>query len=501
MSESTASERSQPTPDSATANMTKEYPPTANMAIMAQKEGFPQPRGVSGNPDFIFQIGRDPIPIEAPEKPSSLAPVEARAESENSTGQINPSDRFNSTLDTLLKQGVSKHSRENHGRSGRNGEVPPYLRGKMPHYSTAPYGDRPDPFATRVGDLPPGPSRGQVSERSSTPALDPREGAFRFGLPPLNPESSDPFSPEEESPEARSTIKRASRLAGLPFVKTWMERAKSYVGKQSEATLQKASESVSNGMKIDKRLGVVLLGLAGIAMVLLSGRDGKVSSPNGPTAMPGSQYGPIERVYDRPQMTSVLPAEERAYTIDPNQNRVIDIKGKAPEGFKGKGPDTIVEDFSLAGDKQSVKGIVEDQLAQLLNPEYKSKVGEMRAQGKTVDPNEGWSSGTLEDFKTKLTDQFGEQKAKDIYEKLIDYLVTSERYTIEDYNRGKVAIAEDGDTVMFTDGSRKLTVLDMNTEGKTAIALAVKGSYSVPGDEKFVDPFMSNFKPGDSNGR
>lgn len=435
MSESTASERSQPTPDSATSNMSKEYPPTTDMRILAEKEGY-RPEGFRGSPNLTFEIGREPDPLKAPEILSTPDLIDVRAASENSTGQINPSDRFNSTLDTLLKQGVSKHSRENHGRSGRNGEVPPYLQGKMPHYSTAPYGDRPDPFATGVGDLPPGPSRGQVSERSSTPALDPREGAFRFGLPPLDSESKDPSPSEEESPEARSIIERASRLAGLPFVDAWMKRAKNYVDKLSDGTLraaqQKSQEIITKSQKVDPRLGVAIVGLAALYAMLL-GRGGPANGTSSAAeSFPGNQYSPIEYTYDNPSLNEV-PAYRPLETSAPPVNETIAVEDplpSMPNGEKIQFPDNVKD--------RSLDGLIKKKIVER-DPEFQRWLQETGTNSADVATGDPQFQAAL----YRVTQEMGGANL----EKVVNELVKTQKEEIKARNRGIILDPADNNRI------------------------------------------------------
>lgn len=247
-----------------------------------------------------------------------------------------------------------------------------------------------------------------------------------------------------------------------------------------------------------------LVGVGALAMVLIAqcGEKNKAQ----PAEMPGRTYepnAPTQIMMDRPGLTSP-PQIVESVTGSPFEASVKPVSPEvpvAPEGGfgGGKGPATKEEDFSVAEGKQNVRGLVEHQLAQKLNPGFKRVSDEAKAakaRGENVnyaDVTGDYAAGTLEDFKGKLKDQYGEKRAREIYDKFINDLVDQEESVLVNYNQG-VSVAPDGTIEGITD---KVNLIDLNKEAEVSFSMAANGGYSSTQYRGVLDQFESSFKPGE----
>lgn len=340
---------------------------------------------------------------------------------------------------TSSKKGISELKPGSFGRNGTRAETP-YLKGEMPKYSSLPFGDKPDASSSELGDLPPGPSTGEYNgpvpftdniNNSNSVPLSPEfskkyseiVNKAGFGMPPSEAEEGDVV----ETPEAKATIDRAGRLAGFSFVKNWMNRVRNHIQKQPEviglANRPTLEQSKSAGMKLDKRLGVALVGLAGIAMVLLSGRDGKVSSPNGPAAMPGNQYGPTEYTYDRPGLDEI-PAYRPLETSPPPVNETIAVEEplpSLPNSEKIQFPDNVKD--------RSLDGLVRKKIVEQ-DPEFQRWLQETGTNSADVATGDPQFQAAL----YRTTQKMGGANL----EKVVKELVKKQKEEIKARNRGVI---------------------------------------------------------------
>lgn len=438
--------------------------------------------------------------------------VSPRSIPENLQGQGEPEHAPSYPAEGTSSEGPGGESRSEVGPPRSSSEGPPPYNASTAEGSGANAG-----FG--VGDLPPGPKTGEYdgsvpqptraegSVRSeptgSGAGIDESDPNFRFGLPPRK-EGEDGAEAGFETAEAEATGKRADRLARLSAAKTlWWDRTKNYIASRIPSIdLPKIPRPPRPGSRT--RLAAAAIGLAALAMVVIDNCSGQQGKP-GAAGMPEQPDKPqIGVMIDRPGVPTPWPAEEVAAVIAPEQNQpaapAAEVKPAGGfEGGKGKGVATTEQDFSYAGEKQSLRGVTKDQLAQLLNPEYKAYVDKMKTEGKTVDPNEGWSKGTLDAFKAKLVEQFGEQEGQTKYDRILNDLTEQERYVVENYNGpggSKVGIGADQDAIVFAGADKKLQLLDMNKEGAVTVIMGIKGGYSSPGDENFLTQYQTNFKPG-----
>lgn len=321
----------------------------------------------------------------------------------------------------------------------------------------------------------------------------------RFGMSPERGiiDASGAFWPEK-SPEIETGAeesKRGERLARLKGAKEIWGRAKNFI-KDKIPSVRWPKIKTPSASNTGKTAALVGVALVAVALIENCGGDSKPRE----AAMPGNTYGPNPPsglMMDRPGLVTP-PQVIESVTGEPFKEAVKPAPIEAGFGG-GKGPATIEEDFTVAQGKQDVRGLVENQLAQMLNPEFKKVSDDLKAakaRGENVDyanATRDWAAGTVEDFKNKLKDQYGEARAEEIYDKFIKELSDQEKSVIVNYNQG-AKVEPDGTITGVTD---RMNLLDMGKEAEITFSMAVNGGYSSVRDGGILAPYQSSFRPGE----
>lgn len=367
-------------------------------------------------------------------------------------------------------------------------------------------------------------------DRNLPPGLNPSSPDFRFGMPPAG-DVSGGFYPEGDSRRERESTEgsestegpedaaekeagaRSERLAKTGLARKLWDRARDFVGRSApdddwlaprvDAPLRPGY----SGKRVGRWIALALVVAAVVATCARPGAGGPQAS-SGAEPFPGNQYPKMEQVVNRPQMTTPAPAEEAAAVIAPEQNQpaASSAEVKPAGGIEGGGGRSISSsehDFSFAGEKQSLKGVTEDQLAQLLSPEYKAYVDKMKSEGEAVDAEEGGSKDILDKFKTKLIGQFGDQEGQLKYDTIISNLTEQQRYVLENLNGpggSKVGIGADRDAIIRgPEWNGKLNLVDMSkdSDGFMTVIKGItgRGGYS-SSDAGVLEQYTVGFNSG-----
>lgn len=309
-----------------------------------------------------------------------------------------------------------------------------------------------------IGDLGGGVSRvGKVNVVSDyrVPAL--RE----TGSEPVQPPTIREVRPSEET--------RARGIMGTSWGRGLGDRVRSLVTSLPSVNLKRAA----------KWLGIAV----GVAAVALLNKDDRATSTHqaaktteGATRESFMPNRPMPEVVDARIIDgSVAPTgpkfSEAAFNPAKTPEESLHPQVQKPEFVAtfqggGKGLDTKKVDFSLAEDEQQIKGLTEDQLAQMVNPQYREYVASMKAKGQNVNPSEGWSSGTMLMLQEEMEKKYGEARGKEVYQSLINTLTERMKYVLRNYNP-EVVINAYGDIVDISKSKKEVTLYDLGREAQS----------------------------------
>lgn len=388
----------------------------------------------------------------------------------------------------------------------------------------------------KAAGLPPSDEKPFDSlDDSAGSGVEPGDPGFRFGMPPRRDgedsgDRSGAFYPigdprresaptegaeSTEGPEdaaEKAAGARGERLAKTGLARRLWDRARDFVGRSAPdddwlaPRVDAPLKPGYTGKRVGRWIALALVVAAVVATCARPGAGGPQAS-SGAEPFPGNQYPKMEQVVDRPQMTTPLPAEEAAAVIAPEQKQPAPpaAEVKPAGGFEGGGGRSIAtseHDFSMAGEKQSLKGETEDLLAQLVSPEYKAYVDKMKSEGKVVDAAQGGSKDVLDKFKAKLVEQFGDQAGQEKYDKILKGLTEQQRYVLENLNGpggSKVGIGEDGDAIIRGpewDGKLRLVDMSRDSDGFMTVISGITGKGYSSLDAGVLDQYTVGFTPG-----
>ncbi len=302
------------------------------------------------------------------------------------------------------------------------------------------------------------------------------EGSDRGVVPEVKGRIKEGIGGESNEDEAKikADAERGERILKTSLGKRIWDRTRSFIAdKIPEVDLPKMPRiEAPKGNRFLRN--VVLAALAGAVLAQCIGpKGGQIPGvPSGAEPLPGGRYGPnIGRIVDRPQVTSVLPAEERAINIDPNQNQVF--RPATAENKRAMGYSTWSEDFTGFTEGQNVTGLTQDHLAQTLSPEYAKLVRTQRIAGSVVDAKLGLSESILNKFRNDLIGEYGEAQGTAIARQFEASLVAKNESVINERNLGVARVEPDG-SIKFEGRPFDFKMLDIRSHGGQELADSVR---------------------------
>jgi hypothetical protein len=264
-------------------------------------------------------------------------------------------------------------------------------KGAPPSYSTAPWEGSRANTNDGVGDLPPGPKTGEYNgplpqpEVRKYPGFAPDTIDSPAGRNGNGSDVSGAFYPEglreKQTSESGNLSGEGIKAPENPEEKI-VERGKRLLGVVGKALGERARRVVesipASRLKLDKDSSMALLALAGLALVLLSQGERKVSAPSGPAKLPTNEYE--RQVYEPVLGPAPVPWVEAP---PPAPVGVQDPEGGVTTPERSRAPGVEPVKFPNNVSNRSLDGYIKKKIVEL-DPEFQARLKERGADSAAV---------------------------------------------------------------------------------------------------------------------